>query len=284
MDLAFWHCRGRTLELGRRTLIMGILNVTPDSFSDGGRYLAVDDALRAAERLLNEGADILDIGGESTRPGADPVGEEQERRRVVPIIDGLRRRFDAFISIDTYKASVAESAIAAGADIINDISGLGFDPLMAELAARTGAGVVIMHILGTPRDMQKNPHYDDVTGEIRDFLAGRVALAEAAGVQRTQIVIDPGIGFGKRLEDNFTILRELGRLAELGLPILAGPSRKSFIGQTLNLPVDERVEGTAAAVTAAILHGAHIVRVHDVQAMKRVARIADAIKNTQVET
>lgn len=278
MTPLFWHCRDHRIEWGRRTLIMGILNITPDSFSDGGRYFSIDAALAGAEALLQEGADILDVGGESTRPGSEPVSASEEMERVVPVIAALRRNFTCPISVDTYKAAVAEAAIESGAAIVNDISGLTFDARMAGVVACSGAGVVIMHIRGTPRDMQKDPHYEDVTGEVGSWLAGQVALALAAGVEREQIVIDPGLGFGKRLEDNFTLLRELDRLSDLGLPILAGPSRKSFIGRVLDLPAGERVEGTAAAVTAAILHGARIVRVHDIKAVKRTALIADAIR------
>jgi len=274
-----WRCGGRRIEWGRRTLIMGILNITPDSFSDGGRYFSTTAALAGARLLIDEGADILDVGGESTRPGSAPVSAAEEMERVLPVIAALRQNFDCPLSVDTWKADVAEAALAAGADIINDISGLSFDPRMAGVIARSGAGVVIMHIRGTPRDMQKDPHYEDVTGEVGEWLARQVELALAAGVRREQIVIDPGLGFGKRLEDNFTLLRELGRLGELRLPILAGPSRKSFIGRVLDLPPDDRVEGTAAAVTAAILNGARIVRVHDVRAIRRAALIADAIRS-----
>jgi len=274
-----WRCGGRRIEWGRRTLIMGILNITPDSFSDGGRYFSTTAALAGARLLIDEGADILDVGGESTRPGSEPVSAVEEMERVLPVIAALRQNFDCPLSVDTWKADVAEAALAAGADIINDISGLSFDPRMAGVIARSGAGVVIMHIRGTPRDMQKDPHYEDVTGEVGEWLARQVELALAAGVRREQIVIDPGLGFGKRLEDNFTLLRELGRLGELKLPILAGPSRKSFIGRVLDLPPDDRVEGTAAAVTAAILNGARIVRVHDVRAIRRAALIADAIRS-----
>jgi len=274
-----WRCGGRRIEWGRRTLIMGILNITPDSFSDGGRYFSTTAALAEARLLIDEGADILDVGGESTRPGSEPVSAAEEMERVLPVIAALRQNFDCPLSVDTWKADVAEAALAAGADIINDISGLSFDPRMAGVIARSGAGVVIMHIRGTPRDMQKDPHYEDVTGEVGEWLARQVELALAAGIRREQIVIDPGLGFGKRLEDNFTLLRELGRLGELKLPILAGPSRKSFIGRVLDLPPDDRVEGTAAAVTAAILNGARIVRVHDVRAIRRAALIADAIRS-----
>ncbi len=278
-----WRCRDRRLELGRRTLIMGILNITPDSFSDGGRYFSSDTALARARVLIEAGADILDIGGESTRPGSQPVSVEEEMARVLPVLTTLRRNLQVPLSIDTYKAAVAEAALAAGAEIINDISGLTFDAGMAALAARSGAGLVLMHIQGTPRDMQQNPWYADVTAEVGRFLARQVAVAEAAGVGRDQIVLDPGIGFGKRPEDNLTLLRELGRLNSLGLPLLVGPSRKSFIGRILDLPVSERVEGTAAAVTAAILNGAGIVRVHDVREMARVARVADAIRSGRLE-
>lgn len=258
---------------------MGILNVTPDSFSDGGRYDSTAAAVAAGLRMIAEGADIIDIGGESTRPGAAPVAAAAELARVLPVVEALRRQSDVFISVDTYKADVAEAALAAGADIINDISAMGFDPRMAAVAAASGAGVVLMHILGTPRDMQSDPHYEDVVGEISAFLAGRIAIALAAGIAREQIVIDPGIGFGKRLEDNLVILRDLGRLTALGCPILSGPSRKSFIGRILDLPVEQRLEGTAAAVTASILNGARIVRVHDVAAMRRVVLLADAIRS-----
>lgn len=279
MTSGFWHCGGRRIEWGRRTLVMGILNITPDSFSDGGRYFSPTAALAGARLLLEEGADILDVGGESTRPGSEPVSAVEEMERVLPVIAALRQNFDCPLSVDTWKADVAGEALAAGADIINDISGLSFDERMAGVIARSGAGVVIMHTRGTPRDMQKDPHYKDVTGEVGEWLARQVELALAAGVQREQIVIDPGLGFGKRLEDNYTLLRELGRLGELELPILTGPSRKSFIGRILDLPPADRVEGTAAAVTAAILNGARIVRVHDVRAIRRAALIADAVRS-----
>ncbi len=277
-DVSIWKCGRFRLPLYERTLLMGILNVTPDSFSDGGRYETVERAVEHGLHMAAEGADIIDVGGESTRPGAEPVSEEEEKRRVLPVIQQLRQKVDIPISVDTYKSSIAKEAIAAGADIINDISGLTFDPQMAALAAETGAGVVIMHIKGTPRDMQKNPYYDDVMAEIATYLKNQIRYALSQGVNREQIVIDPGIGFGKRLEDNFTILAQLQTLQSLKQPILVGPSRKSFIGLTLNVPPDQRVEGTAAAVTAAILHGAAVVRIHDVKEMKRVATIADAIQ------
>ncbi len=256
---------------------MGILNVTPDSFSDGGRHYSLDDALRRALEMRDEGADIIDIGGESTRPGSQPVPLDEELRRVVPVIERLRGQMTIPISVDTYKAKVAESALHAGADLVNDISGLRFDSNMASVIARFRAGVVLMHIKGTPRDMQKNPHYDDLMAEIIGYLKQSKQLAMDAGITPEQIVIDPGIGFGKRLQDNFQILRELSKLARLRCPILVGPSRKSFIGLTLGLPAEERLEGTAAAVAACVFNGASIVRVHDVKEMKRVVTIADAI-------
>lgn len=273
-----WRCAERRLALDGRTRIMGILNVTRDSFSDGGRFLARDDALRQAERMIDEGADIIDVGGESTRPGALPVDAEEEIRRVIPVIGAIGKRFDVLLSVDTYKSAVARAAVENGARIINDISGLGFDPHLADVAATSGAGVVIMHIKGTPRDMQTDPHYEDVVAEIHDYLSQRIQTALAHGIHRDQIMLDPGIGFGKRLEDNLTLLRELARLHDLDAPLLVGVSRKSFIGKLLDTGVGERLEGTAAAVTAAILHGAHVMRVHDVREMKRVATIADAIR------
>lgn len=279
-DNRFWQCGDVRLPL-QRTLMMGILNVTPDSFSDGGSYADVEQAVAHGLALVEQGADILDIGGESTRPGALPVTEAEELDRILPVIEQLRRCVAIPISVDTYKASVAQQALAKGARIINDISGLTFDPRMAALAAASGCGLVIMHIKGTPRDMQIEPHYDDVIREIAGFLSGQIKVARQAGVQPEQIMVDPGIGFGKRVQDNFTILSQLGRL-QAGAPILVGPSRKSFIGTTLNLPVEERLAGTIAAATAAILHGAAVIRVHDVREMKRAAIIADAIKQARV--
>jgi dihydropteroate synthase len=280
-DRFIWRCRERRVECGERTLIMGIVNVTPDSFSDGGQFFETEAAVSHALELAVAGADLIDVGGESTRPGAERVSPEEEQRRVVPIIRRLRELCAIPISIDTYKSAVAHEALHAGADIINDISGLTFDPEMAGLAAQTGAGLVLMHIQGTPTDMQLNPHYQDVMEEILRFLQQQLRFAAEKGVKPEQIVVDPGIGFGKRLDDNFTILRRLRMLQACGVPILVGPSRKSFIGQTLDAPANDRLEGTSAAVTAAILNGANIVRVHDVKEMKRVARIADAIKYNQ---
>jgi len=266
------------LLLQNRTLIVGVLNVTPDSFSDGGEFYDVAKAVEHAIQMAEEGADIIDIGGESSRPGAVPVSEKEEERRVLPVISALRNKIDIPISIDTYKASVAEKALDAGAQIINDISGLRVDDDMARLAAERDVHTIIMHMKGTPRTMQVNPSYDDLMAELVQFFEERITYALSAGISQEKIILDPGIGFGKRVEDNFVILNELQKIAELGYPVLVGPSRKSFIGITLNLPEKERLEGTSASITAAILNGAKIVRVHDVKEMRRVVLITDAIK------
>jgi dihydropteroate synthase len=256
---------------------MGILNVTPDSFSDGGQFYDVGLAVEHARRLQQQGADIIDVGGESTRPGAEPLSRDAELARVLPVIEKCRAILDIPISIDTYKSAVAEKALQAGAVIVNDISGCRFDPDMPHVVARHKAGLVVMHIKGEPKNMQMNPHYDDLMAEIMHYFERSMALAKAAGVTDQQIVFDPGIGFGKRLKDNFQILRELRIFEKLARPILVGPSRKSFIGRLLDAPPSERLEGTIAAVTASILNGAHIVRAHDVKEIKRAVTIADAI-------
>jgi len=260
------------------TLVMGILNITPDSFSDGGKYELVDKAVQFALQMEDEGADIIDIGGESTRPGANSVSVLEECSRVVPVIEGLKAKSEVLISIDTYKSDVARQSIKAGAEMVNDISGMTFDSNMAKLISESKLPVVLMHIKGTPKNMQVNPNYDDLIKEVSDYLRDRVKFAKENGVKEWQIILDPGIGFGKRVEDNFQLLRELNVIEELGFPVLVGPSRKSFIGLTLNLPVDKRMEGTAAAVTAGILNGARIVRVHDVKEMKQVVKITDKIR------
>lgn len=267
------------LELSKRTHIMGILNVTPDSFSDGGLYINTDRAVERAFEIEKEGADIIDIGGESTRPGALPISVDEELSRVIPVIEKIQNRLKIPISIDTYKAKVAREAIEAGASIINDISGLRFDPEMARVAAEYNVPVVIMHIKGTPRDMQINPVYQDLIGEISDFLKEGISIALGAGVDEKKIIIDPGIGFGKTFEHNLEIINRLYEFRSLGMPILFGPSRKSFIGKILDLPPGDRLEGTASAVAIGIMNGANVVRVHDVLPMVRVARVADAIKN-----
>ena len=260
------------------TLIMGILNVTTDSFSDGGLFFDRGIAINHALEMEAAGADIIDIGGESTRPGSKPVLLKDELNRVIPVIEAVRSASDVCVSIDTYKADVAEKAIKAGANIVNDISGLQFDASMADVVKNNNVPVVIMHIKGTPREMQKDPHYDDLMQEVVAYFQERVEFCRQHGIKKENIILDPGIGFGKRSQDNFELLRELKQIADLGYPVLSGPSRKSFIGLTLDLPVEERVEGTAAAVTASILNGAKIVRVHDVQEMKRVVTIADNIR------
>lgn len=261
-----------------RTVVMGILNVTPDSFYDGGRYAQPEAAVRRALQMVEEGADILDIGGESTRPGSQPVSEEEELCRVLPVIEAIRERTDVPLSIDTTKSRVAERALQAGACMVNDISGLGFDPRMAEVVAQHGALCCIMHIQGTPQTMQRNPHYEDVVRDISRYFEQRLALAERAGIPREHIWLDPGIGFGKTVEHNLDILRRLRGLTVLGLPLLVGTSRKSFIGKVLgDLPPEERLEGTAATVAIAIINGANAVRVHDVKEMVRVARMIDAV-------
>jgi dihydropteroate synthase len=276
--MMLWRCRNHVLDLTRRTAVMGIVNVTPDSFSDGGRFATAEAAVRHGLALAEEGADILDVGGESTRPGSEPVARDEELRRVISVIEGLRAQSALPISIDTTKAEVARRSLEAGADIINDVTALRGDPAMARVAADSGAGVVLMHMLGAPRTMQLDPRYDDVVAEVGVFLRERLEAAVAAGIEAERIALDPGIGFGKTLEHNMEILRRLGELTPLGRPILVGPSRKAFIGAILDLPVAERVEGTAAAVVAAVLAGARVVRVHDVRAMVRAARVAESIR------
>ena len=269
-----------TVEFGKRTYLMGILNVTPDSFSDGGRFFTQTDAVLHAFQMVKDGADIIDIGGESTRPGAEQVSLEKEIRRVIPVITKIRQKSSVPLSIDTYKSQVALEALKAGANIVNDISGLHFDPKMAQVIAEKNASVVIMHIKGTPKDMQSNPHYDDLIREIYDYLASAVELARKHGIR--QIMIDPGIGFGKTAEHNLELINRLEEFRGIGVPILIGVSRKSFIGKILETPVEARLEGTAAAVTASILKGADIVRVHDVREMRRVALVADAIRRQKL--
>ena len=257
---------------------MGILTITPDSFADGGARRDPGVAIADGERMLADGADILDIGGESTRPGAPPVPADEEWRRIEPVINGLRARTTACLSVDTYKASTAARAIDCGADIINDISGLAHDAAMAEVVARAGVPVVLMHTRGHSADMYAQAHYTDVVRDVMDELAARNAVALEAGIQADRIILDPGIGFAKRAEHSLTVLAGLARFHALGRPILAGPSRKSFLKvATGNVPPDRRVWATAAAITACVLWGAHIVRVHDVREMAEVVRAADAI-------
>lgn len=270
-------CGKYTLEIGERTLIMGIVNVTPDSFSDGGQFLDSEKAIAQGLRLADEGADIIDIGGESTRPGSESVSPNEELKRVIPVIEGLAEKIEIPISIDTCKSEVAKKAIESGASMINDISAARFDPKIADTAKEYEAPLALMHMKGTPKNMQENPTYDSVMGEIKEFLNERVGFAVTKGVPRQNILVDPGIGFGKTLEHNYEIIRNLGELKEMDMPILVGPSRKSFIGKTLDLPVEERLEGTLAAVTMCIMNGADIVRVHDVKEVVRAVRMTDAI-------
>lgn len=271
------------LDLSRKTFIMGILNTTPDSFSDGGLHNDKDRAVEHALKMIDDGADIIDIGGESTRPGSAPVTLDEELRRTVPVIAALAKIINIPISIDTYKAAVAKRALEAGASLVNDISGLRFDPAMPGIVSAYKVPVVIMHIKGTPQNMQLNPAYDELIPEIIYYLRESIRLALESGIPENMIILDPGMGFGKTLDHNLEIINRLQEFRTLNRPILIGPSRKAFIGKILdNAPSSERTEGTAAAVTASILNGADMVRVHDVKEMAKVARVADAIKRGKV--
>ena len=262
---------------------MGILNITPDSFSDGGLHFDKSVAVGRGVRMVEEGADIVDIGGESTRPGSEPLTPEEELQRVVPVIESLSAKVTVPISIDTYKAEIARRALDAGASIVNDISGLRFDPGMAGVVSAYKVPVVVMHIKGSPRNMQQSPVYEALIPEILDYLRGSSAIALEAGVPEEKIIIDPGIGFGKTFDHNLEILHNLDRFALLGRPLLIGPSRKAFIGRILdNASPQERIYGTAAAVAISIIKGANIVRVHDVKEMAEVAKVADAVKREKV--
>ncbi|HEX2053836.1 MAG TPA: dihydropteroate synthase [Actinomycetota bacterium] len=273
-----WECCDKRLSL-ERVLVMGVLNVTPDSFSDGGLFLDKGAAVGQAERMLEEGADIIDVGGESTRPGAAEVPAADELQRVIPVVEAIVAATGATVSIDTTKAGVARAALEAGAVIVNDVTAMRGDPMMCDLVAETSAGVVLMHMLGDPRTMQSNPTYENVITEVRDSLVSWAADALAAGVPDAAIVLDPGIGFGKTREHNLQLLKGIPALCEPGFPILIGTSRKSFIGTTLDLPVTERLEGTAATVAWSVASGASVVRVHDVKQMVRVVRMTEAIAN-----
>jgi dihydropteroate synthase len=279
-----WHIgNGRTLPIGQRTLIMGILNVTPDSFSDGNQFNSLDQAIEHAEQMISEGADIIDVGGESTRPGAGVVTAEEELQRVIPAIEALSARTDTPISVDTTKASVAHAALGAGAVIVNDISALRFDYNIANEVAKIGAGLVLMHSRGTPVTMHKLPPVADIMEEVISSLSSSIRMAERCGVKRELIVIDPGIGFGKSQEQNLELIAKLDQLiaAFPDLPLLIGTSRKSFIGRVLAddngapAPVEERLHGTLATITAAVLKGAHIVRTHDVKAARDTLKVVD---------
>ena len=277
------HLRSRKLVLGERTLIMGVLNITPDSFSDGGEFLDSSAAVARALQLEADGAAVLDVGGESTRPGAVPVSTEEELRRILPVIEALRGKLRIPMSVDTRNAAVAEAALAAGAEIINDVSGLRNDPRLGRVVRRARAAVILMHMRGTPQTMQRGPFARDIIRDVASGLREAVARAKRAGVPRGKLLLDPGIGFGKSHEQNFEILARLPEFARLGCPLVIGTSRKAFLGKALAKPGEpatppgERLLGTASTVTASILGGAHIVRVHDVAEMARVARVADAV-------
>ncbi|MBN2409716.1 MAG: dihydropteroate synthase [Candidatus Aminicenantes bacterium] len=272
-----FRARGKDFDLGLRTWLIGVVNVTPDSFFNGGLYFEPARAIERALALVAEGADIIDIGGESSRPGSSPIPAQEEKKRILPVIEVLKQKKDALISVDTSKAEVAEAALAAGADIINDISAGRFDPRMLPLVGRYGAGLILMHMKGTPRTMQLAPHYDDVVGEVKAFLGDRLEAAISCGVSPENTILDPGIGFGKTLEHNLRLLNGLASLAELGRPLLIGVSRKSFIGKILEVETQDRLEGTIAASIVGLLRGATLLRVHDIQPVRRAVAVAEAI-------
>ena len=272
-----WRVGERAFDCSERTLVMGILNVTPDSFSDGGRFLDRATAIAHATRMIDDGADILDVGGESTRPGSTPVSADEELERVHPVIQRLAELHPAVpISIDTRKADVAAEALDAGATIVNDVSG-GADPAMFDVVRDREAAVVLMHMQGDPPTMQEAPHYDDVVGEVHEYLRQRIEAAELAGIDPERIAVDPGIGFGKDLDHNLELMHGVDAFLDLGRPVVVGPSRKKFIGTILDLPEEERVEGTVGAVVWMVARGAHLVRVHDVREVVRAVRVSDAI-------
>jgi dihydropteroate synthase len=276
------RCREGDLHVGTRTLVMGVLNVTPDSFSDGGLFFDPHRAIEHGLRMAEEGADIIDVGGESSRPGSDPISLDEELERIIPVIEALASRVQIPISVDTYKAQVAERAIEAGAQMINDISGLRFDPQMPSVAARFDTPLIIMHIKGTPKTMQQDPSYEDLMGEIIAYLREGIERAERmGGVDPHQVIVDPGIGFGKRVEDNLMILKRLDELTCLGRPLMIGTSRKSFIGTVLDREVDQRAIGTLATVAVSVLKGAHMVRVHDVAPARQAVDMVDAVVNAE---
>ena len=271
------HLRSRDIDLEQKVVVMGILNVTPDSFYDGGRYTGEDEALARVEEMIGEGADIIDVGGESVRPGVDPIGLNEELGRVIPVIEKIKKQFSIPICVDTYKAEVARQAIEEGAEMVNDISALRFDPDLRKIVAGYGVPVVLMHIKGTPKNMQDNPRYDSLMEEIISYLDSSIKLAEEAGADGRGIIVDPGIGFGKTTAHNLEILRRLEELASLGKPILVGLSRKSFIGNVLGLPQEERLEGGLAATCMAVWRGARLVRTHDVSPTRRAVDMVQAI-------
>ncbi len=280
-SLRSWTCRDRRIEWGERTLVMGVLNVTPDSFYDGGVYADPHRAVAHASEMIEDGAALIDVGGESSRPGADPVPAEEEMARVVPVVAALRAETHALISVDTTKAVVARAALEAGAHIVNDISALRFDPDMASVVRDYGAGLILMHMQGTPRTMQASPTYADVVREVGDFLKERAAAAEAAGIDRACIALDPGIGFGKTFDHNWALLAGLPTLARFAYPLLVGVSRKRFLGALCDREVDGRLPASLAALTVAVRAGASIIRVHDVKESCDAARVADRISDEE---
>jgi len=278
-----WRCRGTELDLSNRTWVMGILNVTPDSFSDGGQFMDFTAAVEHALEMIRQGADIIDIGGESTRPGANPVSVEEEVARVVPVIRAIHEKADCLISIDTQKAEVAEKAIEAGAVIVNDVSACTADSSMANVIRETGVGVVLMHMRGTPRTMQTAPEYTDVLEEVTTYLEGRMADLREMGIAPECMALDPGIGFGKTVEHNCKLLAGLGRLVKTGRPVLIGLSRKSFLGKLTGADVDARLPASIAGAVYAAIHGAHIIRVHDVKETCEATRLVDILKREEVD-
>lgn len=276
-DDRIWQCRNRILRLAERPLVMGILNVTPDSFSDGGRYHDKNRAVEHGMQMVRDGADIIDVGGESTRPGAEPVSLDTELERVVPVIEALSRSGEVALSVDTMKSEVAERALAAGAHIVNDVSALSADPRMADVAKSYGAGVILMHKRGDPRNMQQHPIYENVVGEVRDYLAARVTHAERLGLARLTLAIDPGIGFGKTAEHNIALLAHLGSLRACGRPIVVGLSRKAFIGQMTGREVGDRGAGTLGALAFCLGEGAQVMRVHDVKEVRDVVQVLSVL-------
>lgn len=275
-----WQCGDQTLQLGGFPLIMGIVNVTPDSFSDGGKFLERNAAVDHALKLVDNGADILDIGGESTRPNADRVSVAEELRRVVDVVAQVRQATDRLISIDTTKAEVARQALAAGANIVNDISGLTFEPEIVDVCAESDCGVICMHILGTPQTMQRDPHYDNVVTDVCDFLSTRLAALERSGIARDRVITDPGIGFGKTAQHNVDLLSNIGVLRELNRPVLIGHSRKRFLAKVLGRPLEERTFGTIGVAIAVAAQGADMIRVHDVHETRDALLAWHAIVNS----
>lgn len=265
------------LKSPNKTLIMGILNITPDSFSDGGKFLDSQVAANHAIKMIENGADMIDVGGESSRPGAKPVLIDEELKRILPVIKAIREKSDCLISVDTYKSKVAEAALNLGADLINDISSLSFDAKMAGVISAYKVPLVLMHMQGVPQNMQLNPLYVNIINDLITFFKSKISIAKEAGVSNNMIILDPGIGFGKRVDDNFEIIRELKQICNMGYPILLGTSRKSFIGDTLGLPINDRLEGTLASVAIGVLNGAKILRVHDIIEVRRTVTIVERI-------